>query len=84
MNKTEVLAEHDATWQSNGLNDLKYVVLARELLGGVQSEKYCVDVGENEHWTDLVSSDSCTQLEVPAEDLKRTFAEKQSKSILKP
>ena len=84
MNKTEVLDEHNATWQNNGLNNLKYVVLMREPLDGILSEKYCVDVLENEHWTDLVCSDSSTQLEEPVENLKRIFEEQQSKKNLKP
>lgn len=53
MNKHEVLAEHDATWRSNGLHDLKYTEVARKALDPAgKCIKVTVDVMLNGHWTD--------------------------------
>ena len=63
MNKHEVLAEHDATWHTNGLKDLHYLERSRETLGK-QSKclKITVDVELNNHWTDARCGISDTQL----------------------
>jgi hypothetical protein len=73
MNKTEVLDEHDSTWQENGLSNLNYSELQQKQLSE-HCVVYQVDVGENDHWTDLVSNELCTQLDTPVETLKARFA----------
>lgn len=48
----QVLAEHDKTWQTNGLADLHYEVLKSEDLNP-HAIKHTVDVQlNNGHWTD--------------------------------
>ena len=50
----EALDEHEQTWRSNGLRDLNYEELGRELLGasGGKVVKVEVDVKLNgDHWT---------------------------------
>lgn len=53
MNKHEVLNEHEATWQRNGLRDLQYEEISRKYL---DTDGHCsritVDVQLNKHWTD--------------------------------
>ena len=53
-NKWEVLNEHDATWNTNGLHDLKYSVLSRDRIDD-NYHKVLVNVMDNNHWTDAVS-----------------------------
>jgi hypothetical protein len=49
--KWEVLDEHEATWNTNGLSDLHYQLLAVRRLN-----EHCtlvtVDIQLNSHWTD--------------------------------
>lgn len=53
MNKHEVLQEHDATWRTNGLRDLKYIELERRTLDPKgKCVKITVDVMLNGHWSD--------------------------------
>jgi hypothetical protein len=55
--KWEALAEHEGTWQSNGLADLKYKEEKREEMGDSgKVVKVTVDVGLNgNHWTNKKS-----------------------------
>ena len=75
MNKNEVLEEHSTTWTVNGLSNLNYQILDElQLNKSDHAFKLQVDVMENSHWSDLVCSDSNTQLERDVNDLKREFA----------
>ena len=82
MNKNEVLDEHAATWEVNGLSKLTYSILTDTKIPGTRSEsrsearKVVVDVMENDHWSDLVCSDSHTQLEKDVHELKREFSDR--------
>ena len=55
MVKWELKDEHEATWKTNGLADLKYDLLKQTTLdedGGQKATKYTVDVRLNgNHWT---------------------------------
>lgn len=63
MNKHEVLDEHEGTWQSNGLRDLKYEEVSRKALDADgHSSRITVDVMLNKHWTDARSGINDTQL----------------------
>jgi len=74
MNKSEVLLEHAKTWRNNGILTLSN----HQLLGSEFSYEgrviICtVDVGKNDHWTDLVCKLDDTQMNVPVEKLKEQF-----------
>ena len=79
MNKNEVLEEHESTWAVNGLSSLRYSVITdtKFPLSDV-ARKIVVDVEENNHWSDLVCSDSNTQLEKKVDELKREFFSRDS------
>lgn len=52
--KWEALEEHDTTWKTNGLADLCYAVIKREILDGTNEKatKITVDVQLNgTHWS---------------------------------
>ena len=51
MVKWEALEEHEATWKTNGLANLKYKVLDTTRLND-QATKVTVDVLLNNHWAD--------------------------------
>lgn len=57
MNKVELLEEHSSTWRRNGLNNLHYHELQRQLIpsGEGHVSRILVDVQLNDqHWTDEV------------------------------
>ena len=74
-NKTEVLAEHETTWTTNGLVGLRYQEIACELLNG-HCVKVTVDVQVNNHWTDQVCRLEDTQLDQTIDEIKTKFANK--------
>ena len=61
MNKNEVLAEHETTWQVNGLIDLNYKEIKRIILNDF-TIKITVDLLLNNHWTDDRSGIDDSQL----------------------
>lgn len=73
MNKTEVLAEHDATWRTNGLRVLTYEEIACRALTD-HCVKVKVDVQVNDHWTDMVCRLDDTQLDQSMDEIKAKFA----------
>ena len=55
--KWELWKEHQATWRTNGLADLKYKVLQkRQLCDTHRAMMVTVDVGLNNHWSDTVET----------------------------
>lgn len=80
MNKTELLDEHNTTWNTNGISDLNYTEEKR-----IEINDNCiiftVDVLINEHWTDLVCGIDNSQLDENVTILKSKFLKlKSSKS----
>lgn len=53
MVKWELKDEHETTWKTNGLADLKYKIVKTEQLGNSpHATKITVDLGTNgDHWT---------------------------------
>ena len=79
MNKREVLGEHEATWKTNGLSNLKY-----EKINQIwRNDDYCtiinVNVKENNHWSDLSLGIEDTQLDKSIDQLKREFSSMSKK-----
>ena len=68
MNKVEVLAEHAHTWTKNGLSTLTYKEVRRVRAAG--STKITVDIGLNEHWTDIVCSNDEKQRSIQPDQAK--------------
>jgi len=68
LNKKEVLAEHAETWTKNGLSTLVYHEIATVRVPG--SKKITVDIGLNEHWTDLVCSNDEKQRNIQPNQAK--------------
>ena len=79
MNKSEVLLEHAKTWDSNGVLNLNYELLGSEFSYDGRVIVCKVDVGRNNHWTDLVCNLEDTQRNVPVEELKTKFELLKSK-----
>ena len=73
MNKTELFSEHESTWKTNGLNNLKYEIINRKTILNDNSEMITVDVQLNDHWTDLVCAIDDSQLSTSVEKLKDQF-----------
>ena len=51
INVMQVLDEHEATWRTNGLSDLKYSVQGTRMLSA-NCTVFTVDVHLNDHWSD--------------------------------
>ena len=73
MNKTEVLEEHDETWTTNGISSLASVTVLDQAPLDTHATIYTVQVGPNDHWTDLVSGLEDTQLDRPVQELKAEY-----------
>ena len=50
--KWEVLAEHEKTWETNGLFDLKYNIIKETPIINNYCTKITVDILLNQHWSD--------------------------------
>lgn len=51
MQKNEVLSEHEATWGTNGLSDLRYTIVENTSLSE-HTKRVLVNLHLNGHWTD--------------------------------
>lgn len=81
MNKTEVLDEHTETWTINGISSLTSVTVLDQISLDGHATMYTVQVGPNDHWTDLVSGLEDTQLDRPVQELKAEYSRKLTAKI---
>jgi len=75
LNKKEVLAEHADTWTKNGLSTLAYQEVGSVRVPG--SVKITVDIGLNNHWTDMVCSNDERQRSIQPNQAKSEWQKTQ-------